>query len=163
MRAISLTQPWATAVAIGLKHYETRSWSTRYCGPLAIHAAEGFPPFAKDFASVEFTLGRLPGRIPFGAIVAICDLTACLPTWRARPEIGPIERIYGDYAEERFAFRLENVRALSEPLPCRGARGIWQVDPALAATARLLARAAPKERPAEAPGRLSRGSPAGHS
>lgn len=41
MKAITLTQPWATLVAIGAKRIETRSWATRYRGPLAIHAAKG--------------------------------------------------------------------------------------------------------------------------
>ena len=30
MRAITLTQPWATLVALGFKKIETRSWSTDY-------------------------------------------------------------------------------------------------------------------------------------
>ena len=35
MKAISLWQPWASAVALGSKRVETRSWSTSYRGPLA--------------------------------------------------------------------------------------------------------------------------------
>ena len=34
VKALTLTQPWATLVAIGAKRIETRSWSTRYRGPL---------------------------------------------------------------------------------------------------------------------------------
>ena len=44
MKVITLTQPWATLVAIGAKRIETRSWPTRYRGPLAIHAAIGLGP-----------------------------------------------------------------------------------------------------------------------
>lgn len=40
MRCLTLTQPWATLVAIGAKRIETRSWSTSYRGPLAIHAGK---------------------------------------------------------------------------------------------------------------------------
>lgn len=40
MKALSLWQPWASLVAIGAKTIETRSWSTSYRGPLAIHAAK---------------------------------------------------------------------------------------------------------------------------
>ena len=43
MKALTLTQPWASLVAIGAKRIETRSWSTPYRGLLAIHAAKGFP------------------------------------------------------------------------------------------------------------------------
>ena len=40
MKALSLTQPWASLVADGRKTTETRSWLTHYRGPLAIHATK---------------------------------------------------------------------------------------------------------------------------
>lgn len=39
MRILTLTQPWASLIAIGAKTLETRSWRTGYRGPLAIHYA----------------------------------------------------------------------------------------------------------------------------
>lgn len=38
MKALTLHQPWASLVALGVKRIETRSWSTSYRGALAIHA-----------------------------------------------------------------------------------------------------------------------------
>lgn len=43
MKVLTLHQPYATAIALGHKRYETRSWWTSYRGPLAIHAAKGLP------------------------------------------------------------------------------------------------------------------------
>jgi hypothetical protein len=43
-----MTQPWATLVALGATQYETRGWRPRYRGPIAIHAAKGFPLVAKE-------------------------------------------------------------------------------------------------------------------
>lgn len=40
MKALTLHQPWASLIATGAKTLETRSWPTRYRGPLAIHAAK---------------------------------------------------------------------------------------------------------------------------
>ena len=40
MKAITIWQPYASAIAVGLKHYETRSWPTKHRGPLAIHSAK---------------------------------------------------------------------------------------------------------------------------
>ena len=40
IKALSLWQPWASAIAVGYKHYETRSWKTDYRGWLGIHAAK---------------------------------------------------------------------------------------------------------------------------
>lgn len=45
MKALTLTQPWATLVVRGIKTVETRSWHFGYSDnlpmPLAIHAAKG--------------------------------------------------------------------------------------------------------------------------
>jgi hypothetical protein len=38
MRILTLTQPWATMVALGVKRIETRAWSTRYRGALGLFA-----------------------------------------------------------------------------------------------------------------------------
>ena len=43
MKALTLWQPWASLIAVGAKTIETRSWSTKYRGPLAIHAAKRRP------------------------------------------------------------------------------------------------------------------------
>lgn len=36
MKAITIWQPWASLAAIKKKRYETRSWATRYRGPIAV-------------------------------------------------------------------------------------------------------------------------------
>jgi hypothetical protein len=78
MKAISLWQPWASAIALGMKRIETRGWSTNYRGRLAIHAAKTWRTEQREFLAhaVEFgyaALAREP--LPFGAIVATCMLT----------------------------------------------------------------------------------------
>lgn len=40
MKAITIKQPWATLIALGEKRFETRSWQTKYRGPIAIHAGK---------------------------------------------------------------------------------------------------------------------------
>ncbi|KPV50187.1 hypothetical protein SE17_28415 [Kouleothrix aurantiaca] len=97
---ITLTQPWATLVAIGAKQIETRSWATTYRGPLLIHAAQGLGPGGK--AGLRALVEREPfnralcnlsengmrewwgkdvvEELPRGAIVARCDLLDCIPT-----------------------------------------------------------------------------------
>jgi hypothetical protein len=145
MRAISLTQPWASLVAIGAKEWETRSWSTSFRGQIAIHAAKGFPRDCKDLQYEEpfnsaLNRGTRP-PLPLGAIIALATLTACEPTSRFRQEgftrrdsdtrryveISRNEFAFGDYGDGRYAFRLENVLALSVPIPCKGALSIWPV------------------------------------
>ncbi len=94
IKAITLWQPWASLLAIGAKIFETRPWSTRYRGPIAIHAArkpedstleEMFPHTDHmttqeiDFMSAlrssikDFDAGELP----HGAIIATAELVDC--------------------------------------------------------------------------------------
>ena len=68
MRAISLWQPWATAIAVGVKQIETRHWKTDYRGPIAIHAAKRWTRDEREFAEIEVANGRLPKRIPLGKV-----------------------------------------------------------------------------------------------
>ena len=158
MRAISLWQPWATAIALGAKRIETRSWPTNHRGAVAIHAAKrcrkgellhfqccwnwqgalGLPGFGK---------ARLLEMLPFGAIVAVCDLVTCSPiesftleeirTERLPPKgsFDGYEHNYkwteeqlGDFSSGRFGWVLANVRPLSEPLPYCGSQGFFHVD-----------------------------------
>lgn len=83
MRALTLTQPWATLVAIGAKRIETRSWLTTYRGPLAIHAAKGFPAAARErcfeppFRAALMAAGyESVGQLPLGSVVATCRVVA---------------------------------------------------------------------------------------
>lgn len=128
MRAISLWQPWATAVAIGVKKIETRHWCPTYRGPLAIHAAKRWDKSQRDFAGVELALGRLPKRIPFGAVIAICDLVDVrrVEDIEARG-LDPIEKLYGNYSTGRFGWILADVVELTEPIPFKGHQSFFDV------------------------------------
>lgn len=156
MRGLSLTQPWATACALGSKRIETRSWSTNYRGLVAIHAAKGYRRddimhfgccwnWCGALWATGFRMGEgrpLEAILPFGAIVAVAKLVACrrtedftvgeLDTPRRPPgEYGQhyewTERQMGDFSPGRFGFVLADVRALPKPIPCRGALGLWKL------------------------------------
>lgn len=140
MRAISLWQPWASLVACGAKRYETRSWSTPYRGPIAIHAAKKWSaeleavarsePFAAALgidSTTTLSLGS-PVRLPLGAIIAVATLARVERiTIDNTHGLSDAEREFGDYTPGRFRWLLEDVRPLSEPFPCRGALGIFDV------------------------------------
>jgi activating signal cointegrator 1 len=153
MKAITLTQPYATLIALGQKKIETRSWQTSYRGPLAIHAGKGLGPVggkmglfrlcsAEPFASVlrawhAFAPSYPEVWLPRGAIVATCDLVDCVPTTYVRSvkivRRGVYEwlwteneKAFGDYADGRWAWLLSNIRALPEPIPAKGALSLWE-------------------------------------
>lgn len=133
MKALTLTQPWAQLVALGLKRVETRSWRTNYRGPFAIHAAKGMPHEAWEFAMDEMSLGVAvaPSKLPRGAIVARARLVDVVPVEDVRDTISDREHAYGDYSDGRFAWLLEDVRVLGVPVECRGSLGLWTVPSGL--------------------------------
>lgn len=133
MRAISLWQPYASAIALGLKTVETRHWPTKFEGPIAIHAAKRWAAAEREFATVEHTLGRLPPRLPLGAFVATARLIGCRFTADVRHQLGTIERMYGDYSDGRYAWFLTDVVALPEPVPYIGRQGFFNVPDELLA------------------------------
>ena len=62
---------------------------------------------------------------PMGAIVGVAWLNACIHTedgWN----IGPVERRFGDWGPNRYAWQMTQVKALPEPISCSGARGLWK-------------------------------------
>lgn len=73
MKAISLWQPWASAIAVGAKRYETRSWpavagGTLYSGWLAICASKRTKEPKKDggrplYEVMMDVLVRAPGSV----------------------------------------------------------------------------------------------------
>jgi activating signal cointegrator 1 len=139
VRAITLTQPWATLVATGQKRIETRSWRTHYRGPIAIHAAKALPASFRGlddlFAAVGCVRsnGYFTGQeLPRGAVVATARLVACIPTedvayeFETRPWWPLPEYRYGDYSEGRWAWILVNVQRLDPAVPAKGALGLWE-------------------------------------
>lgn len=72
LRALSIRQPWAWAIAAGHKSIENRTWTTSYRGPLAVHASRVIETVA--FGEVERLTGTVPINLATGAVIAVCHL-----------------------------------------------------------------------------------------
>jgi hypothetical protein len=157
MKALSLTQPWATLVAVDAKRIETRSWRTHYRGVVAIHASKAFPRDCRQLVAREpfyhallraGSIAALPFpqraddapppavalALPLGAIIAVGRLVDVVPTYEFHlngRELSDHERAFGDYSSGRFAWMLAGVVRLARPVPCRGALGLWNVNASL--------------------------------
>ena len=133
MKAISLWQPWASAIALGLKRHETRGWTTRHRGPIAIHAAKRWTPDERDWAA---HFARILGEPrladpPRGAIVAVANLVDVIEAELLEDAVDPVDLMLGNYGPGRFGWRLEDVVALAEPVPCVGRQGMFDIDDAM--------------------------------
>lgn len=120
--ALSIRQPWASAIVLGGKDIENRSWSTDYRGPLLIHAAKSFD--ADDVDDVLTICSRAglstdwiddPFGGPLGGIIGRTELVAC------------VARSASPWFFGRYGFVLRDVRPL-DFRPCRGHLGLFVPD-----------------------------------
>ncbi len=147
MNTISLWQPWASGIELGVKTIETRGWcapDVLIGEPIAIHAAKRdtretreawmrlvkrVPAVAAIFAAAGYNDWE---DLPFGAVVATTRLIACVETtmgicpgmWRTL-----YDQDWGNFEAARFAWYLGDVKRVHPAVPEVGRQGIWQWRP----------------------------------
>lgn len=156
MKGLSLYNPHAQLVRIGAKKWETRPTRIHYRGALAIQATATMPaefsaclddpvfvgallPAGLRLDQLDFALARRKALATFvySAIVAVVEITDCvstvawLETFDGNPEMRE-EFAFGNYSVGRFAWKMENLRALPHPVPCPGSQGQWNVPDSVA-------------------------------
>ena len=148
--AITLHQPWASLIALGLKTVETRSWPApaRLVGRrIAVHAGKRL--VRQPGERIERELLAQWGEdwrviIPTGAVVATAILAGMarvehvdLPSGHAvhdpGTEVGSIAGMgrtpvdpWGDFSVGRWLWFLNDVEALPEPAPAVGRQSFWR-------------------------------------
>lgn len=95
MKAVSVKQPWAQLICLGVKPIENRTWATKYRGRVYIHASGKPVPFNGMDNGMKFTQDQLrevfkicpvkDGRYPDvmskylnGAIIGEVDIIDCV-------------------------------------------------------------------------------------
>ena len=131
MKVLSLTEPCATLIKEKKKKVETRSWKTSYRGELYIHASlTKIPKSWKE--NIEFM--SLVENIPlnFGNIICKCNLVDCIYMTKEYVEEMKTknyqEYICGEYKEGRYAWILENIQPLKQPIKAKGHLSIWNYE-----------------------------------
>ena len=144
MKALSLLEPWATLVRRGLKLYETRDWpmpASLIDQPLAIHAAK--QPFRPDEWGDELLqqlrADDVSGPWGYGHILCVVHPHHSIKVGEAKLNFSMADQsrakrelAYGNYIDidpdsgrQRWATFLKDIRVLPQPLPFRGAQGIF--------------------------------------
>lgn len=139
MRAISLWQPWASAVVLGFKRFETRGKLTHCRGPLLIHAAQ-----TKEHVLYMRTVGikdvfanhgiSESSQLPLGRIIGIVNLDGCQKVEEVRDEISALEFALGDYRDGRFAWPLSGPKRFAEPFAFKAGQFFFNVPDELIPT-----------------------------
>lgn len=116
---LTLQQPWAWAICEAGKRIENRRWKP-WCPKgtyLAIHAGKGW-----DKQGAAWLISQMAGAldVPTQAeaaqgIVAVARLGEVVQDSQDEWFMGP------------FGWRLHDVEVLPQPVPCRGAQGLWKL------------------------------------
>lgn len=144
MKALSLWQPWATLIALGVKLTETRGKPIRYTGPLAIHAAKLWnrrtQHAAREFADEHPQFREELVQPPRGGIVALADVVEVYQFGLQLPDYVTAHDYHaGNFTAGRWGYKLENVRAVHPMVPLPGHQWLWTLTPEEAAL--VLSRA----------------------
>jgi hypothetical protein len=130
MKALTISQPFASLIASGEKWIENRIWYTSYRGPLAIHAGKG----------LQYLSRQELADFPSGCVIAIANLVACqqIKTIRCCEKSEPEKLVpftkktwrevfQHEHTEGPFCWFLEDVKPI-DPFYCRGGQRIWNVN-----------------------------------
>ena len=137
MKALSLWQPWASLVAFGEKKVETRCWTTKYRGPIAIASTRTIPRWlgesrkSQDFhdALVTTMYERGIETLVRGSVLCVAELVDIQETSVVRDDLSQREQLFGNYEDGRYAWFLENIRRLKVPISVKGNRLLWNWEP----------------------------------
>lgn len=145
--AVTLTQPWATMMAIEMKRFETRKWKIAHRGPLAIHAGKSLTPVGgiqglrricaqEPFRGLLRASGYTADTLPLGQILAVARV---VDVWRFEEDAmrsedtgvrarlpGRPELAMGDYTPGRYGWQTSGLWRLPTPVSISGAQGLWR-------------------------------------
>lgn len=134
MKVLTLWQPYAWAIAKGIKLHETRSWQPgqriKIGEKFLIHAAKR--PLKRDECLLLNKLGQLgvsvnQSCLHFGAIVAEVKLLDVMPVESVMTTA--IDELLGDYSQGHFAWKLSLVQSFQSPMYAKGFQGVWNYEP----------------------------------
>lgn len=126
MKALSIRQPWASAIVQLGKNVENRTWYTSHRGPILIHAGKTMSREDQAaFEEVALAAGvkfRPLQTLPLGCIIGQADIVDCIANGdRKRKPAHASPWFFGPYG-----FVLENVKPLP-PRVCKGRLGFFDV------------------------------------
>lgn len=136
--SLTVRQPYATLLVLGLKRFETRGWSTRYRGPLIIHAAKKCSP--SDVLRVQDLcrgIRVLPPMTEYqqrlainraweetlGCAIGFVELGNCSLVSDGGSEF---ENAVGTFGPDRYGWECTFSDAFPEPIQDFGKLGLWK-------------------------------------
>lgn len=127
LKAITLRQPYASALLLRRKRFETRRVNTYYRGLIAIHASIRQPlPGEWDELASGYSFDAAC-ELPRGCILATALLVDCIEIDEALIAAQTArERALGEWRVGWYGWKLEDIRRLRYPVRRRGAPSLWE-------------------------------------
>lgn len=128
-KAITLWEPYASCIVFGIKKIETRTWPTKYRGPLFIHASQ-HKMTKTQLAKAKAFFEKLGHHFEpnYGCLVAECNLVDCVLMSEELIQNQPeLEIMFGHWQVGYYAWILENIRACART-PVLGKQGLWNLE-----------------------------------
>lgn len=126
MKVLTIKQPWASLILLGLKKYEFRSWKTEYRGELLIHAGKGI-----DKDGMERLKKYIPENMPTEKILGKVKLIDCIKT--SSEFYDKVQKENKDiYAKSVFnqdyAWQMEVIEVYDNPIKVKGKLRLWNYE-----------------------------------
>lgn len=129
MKVLSIKEPFASLIKNKIKKIETRSWKTNYRGEIYIHASLTYMNDFNDRLELMNLVKNLD--IKCGYIICKCNLVDCIymdNEFINKIKENHLEYICGEYKIGRYAWILDNIEVLDNPIMAKGKLGIWNYD-----------------------------------
>lgn len=130
MKVLSIKEPYASLIKNKYKLIETRSFKTNYRGELYIHASlSKIDKETKNNSELMSLLGEYDYQ--YGYIICKCNLVDCVymnQEFIEKIKQNHTEYICGYYEEGRYAWVLEDIVPLTEPIKAKGRLNIWNFE-----------------------------------
>ena len=138
MKALTISQPYASLIASGSKFVENRTWPTLYRGEIAIHAGKGTQYMTKKEMRTK--------GMPIGQVVAYASIEGCIELasaqflFNAGREEALKQACHGElkagwlsverflqheHTEGPWCWIIGDVRKLEYPIHAKGSLGLW--------------------------------------
>jgi len=118
---LSVRQPWASAVVLGFKNIENRSWTTTHRGLLLIHASVRTDPGWRDTPQAPLirqihppSLWRHVHGLIIGTVQLVDIVTSSDSPWAA--------------PAAKYHWLLGDAAVLDDPVAARGHLGLWRPE-----------------------------------
>lgn len=130
MKTLSIQEPYASLILNGYKKIETRSWKTNYRGDVLIHASVS-KNFIKTITNKQVLDLIKDMSLNYGKIICKAKIIDCIEmtnNYIEKIKLNKQEFALGIYEEGRYAWILEDIKPLKEPIKAKGKLGLWDYE-----------------------------------